>query len=176
MLVSVFLPFYLRRFSGSNLFNYYDGMKTCREPPKQYCVCKGDSLTGYKENCNITSLLTGGRDYYQTIGGSLLIHPTAISCNSKVAGLVLPQEKSHCPNSYPTPLSPPTRPPSRWPTRTGKTERGVKVYCEKEIIESAVGRACASIPNFPFQDSINECILNVKVSEVHLFKVLFLKP
>ena len=132
---------------------------------KQYCICGGASITGYKEDCTIKSLVNR-KKYYDSLGKSiLLLHPTAKLCNTKVEGphITLPEpEPPVVIPTEPQPTSSPGPTPT-WPTATGKTESDVKAYCDHTIRNSAVGRACALIAGFPFQNYIDECLINVKV-------------
>ena len=154
-----------------NLFYYYDGLKVCRkeENGTHYCVCGGASVTGYKEDCTVKSVVSR-KEYYDAIRKPiLLLHPTAKACNTivKETHIVLP--KPDPPSFVPTgpqPTPQPTPSPT-WPTATGKTESDVKAYCDNAIRNTAVARACASITDFPFQTYIDECLINVLVNKAN---------
>ena len=135
-------------------------------------MCQGSSTTGYKSDCTVS--LTNRTEYYQGQGKSvLLLHPTARECNTKESSVhvVLPRQSVREQPATPTPT--PTNPVPTWPTPTGKQELAVKAYCEKEIRDSAVGKACASIFDFPFEDSITECQVNVLVSKKAFLNLTF---
>ena len=152
---------------GQNLFYYYDGVKACRkETMKRYCICGGASVKGYKEDCTIKTLINR-KKYYDSLGKSiLLLHPTAKLCNTKVEGPHITLPEPEPPVVIPTEPQPTLSPgpTPTWPATTGKNESDIRAYCENAIRNSAVGRACASISNFPSHLYIEQCIVNVQVN------------
>ena len=100
----------------------------------------------------------------------LLLHPTAKACNrnENKDHIVVPEcckDDVYKHNPTPTPGVTAT-----WPTPNGKRESDAKSYCENAIRNSAVARACTVIPNFPFQDYVDQCVENVKVSKNAIFE------
>ena len=162
--VKVIFFMVMYRFSQwGSLFNYQDNVQGCQtQTRKYYCICKKDS-NGYQEDCSHRTLI-GRENYYDGFSQmTLLLHPAVKACNTKVKepSIVLPDITKR--NETYTPL-PPTGPPPTFPTITGKKKPVVRQYCENRIRNSAVGKACSIIPNFPFQNYIDICVQNVKVS------------
>ena len=156
------------RLDSNNLFKYKDTGKRI-DPPKRFCSCStspsGDSIS----KCDSISAKPSDQD--NTKKYTQLVPAIAVQGKNIAKTVVLPDVDGDYDFE---PEEPPKVTPG-WPTASGRTKQQVEAYCIAQIKNSASGKICSIIPDFPIDQYIQQCIVDIKVSHSYSHVLYYFK-